>query len=452
MTERRVLSPNYLGVGLAIATGLAANLGSAWQARAQVPDNVQTQLNILLPPVSSLTPGLGAAVELDQTFIRAKGGMVGCVSNKKLQILADAIAGKEVVPADVKQTVESYLNSTSLNSNDAKRRAEVEVLLPIIRPNPGCASRQPLTARLSFPVNPTYENNILKSGNNSSIGESFGFGSNFLMTMGVDKRPWDLVVFNAQEASSRYNPIHTPSIDGASEQAFYQMFLHAYGYDPDAKRWMDDLKPGSPKLPPSGMMTYDTLAFGVQNQTAFTPTFRQEKSDLVTPQVTLARQNIGLDDPNAKPCGSVTPQRDGTVIDSRTFCYFANLSLTGGQTFSDIITSENVNVAASATLGWNITDSLSLTLPATATAKDYEHVVGGRRDVLLQAGPTLTYTSAPKATICSTKDTPLCTVKGSFTFSLPVTYYKNYSTVAVDAWSGWVIMPTLTFTFGYTKS
>jgi hypothetical protein len=451
MLTRYVLPSKYLCVGLVIATGLTINLESTLQARAQVPDNVQTQLNIILPPISSQTPGLGTAVEPDQTLIRAKGGATGCVPTAKLKAFAAMLTHTDprlLTDQDAKQIVEGYFNNPSNPGNPNGPHADL--LLPNPKPDPSCATRQPLTVKLSFPVNPSYENNILKSGNNSRIGESFGFGSNLTMSTGVDGRPWDLVVFSAAEASARYIPISTPSIDGASEQGFYQMFLHAYGYNPDTKTWMDDLGPGS-KLPPSGMMTYDTLGFGVQNQTAFTPTFRQEKSDLFTPQVTLARQNIGLDDPSAKPCGSVKSS-DGTIIDSRTFCYFANLSLTGGQTFSDVITSENVNVAASATLGWNITDSLSLTLPAMATAKDYEHVVGGRRDFLLQVGPVLTYTSAPpKATICSTKET-LCTVKGTFTFSLPVTYYKNYSTIAVDAWSGWVIMPTLTFAFGYTKS
>jgi hypothetical protein len=54
MVTWRILSSNYLGVGLAIATGLAANLGSSLEAQAQVNPNIQTQLNIVSPPQQAI--------------------------------------------------------------------------------------------------------------------------------------------------------------------------------------------------------------------------------------------------------------------------------------------------------------------------------------------------------------------------------------------------------------
>jgi hypothetical protein len=59
---------------------------------------------------------------------------------------------------------------------------------------------------------------------------------------------------------------------------------------------------------------------------------------------------------------------------------------------------------------------------------------GGRRDLLLQAGPALTNTN------------------GNVSFQLPVTYFKNYSTVSTAAWSGLVVQPTLTISFTYTAA
>jgi hypothetical protein len=35
----------------------------------------------------------------------------------------------------------------------------------------------------------------------------------------------------------------------------------------------------------------------------------------------------------------------------------------------------------------------------------------------------------------------------SFSFSLPVTYNQNYSTIAKDEWQSWVVMPKLTIAF-----
>jgi hypothetical protein len=459
MVTQRIVSPNYLGIGLAVATGLAANLGSPHRAQAQVDPNIQTQLNILLPPISVQTPSSGVATEPGQTFIQT-ATVSGCAPTAKLRTFAAKLklltlneltekgvrapAEREIAQSlteqEIKQIVEDYFNKQSNLTNTQK--IETEKFIAPVRLDP-CATQQPVKAQISFPFNPSYETNILKTGNNSSPGESAGFGGNVLVSAGVERRPWDVVVFSGGEASSRYIPKSSPSVDGLSSQAAYQMFLHAYGYNPTTGMVMDNLVPGAQNMPPAGMMTFDTLAFGVQNQTAFAPTFKTEKSDFLTPQVTLARQNIGFDKADTKPCYDLSGNQQ--------YCYYANLSFTAGQSYSDIRPLENANFAASASLGWNITENWGLALPATATAKDYEHVVGGRRDLLLQIGPVLTY-SGKSFPLCTAeqikKNIPLCAEeKASFKFSLPISYFKNYSTIAADAWSGWVIMPTLTIAF-----
>jgi hypothetical protein len=473
MAKQRAVSSNYLGVGLAIATGVAANLGLSLQAQAQVDPNIQSRLDILLPPISAQSPTGGVATEPGKTFITTKKTS-GCalteelrgvaaklrwlkwqnelLTDKNARVLTEREIAQSLTEQEIKQTIEEYLNGQA-NYTDEQRKLAEKSIAPV-KLNPNCPIRQPIKVQLSFPFNPTYETNILRSSNNGSPGESAGFGGTMLVTAGVGdgSRPWDIVAFSGGEASTRYTPNFSPSVDGLSSQASYQLFLHAYGYNVDNnghKTFVDNLVPGSPNMPQPGMITFDTLAFGVQNQTAFAPTFRFEKSDFLTPQVTIARQNIGLDDLNAKPC------KDSQ--NNQQFCTYASVSLTAGQSYSDVKTLQNANFAASATLGWNITPSWSLTLPATATAKNYEDVVGGRRDVLLQVGPVLSYTSASVA-LCppppaTPKEFAYCADESArFTFSLPVTYYKNYSTISTDAWSGWVIMPTLTIAFSYAKS
>jgi hypothetical protein len=474
MTKQRVVSSNYLAVGLAIATGVAANLGLSLQAQAQVSPNIQTQLNILLPPISAQMPTGGGAAGPDQAFFQMKtaSGQIisGCAPTEKLRSFAatlrsfNSLSDKNVrsltvqeiahtlTEQEIKQTVEGYFNGRQANITEEQKKL-AEKSLPPVKPKP-CVTRQPVNVQVSFPFNPTYETNILKSGNNGIPGESAGFGGNMLVTAGVEGRPWDIVVFSGGEASARYTPNFSPSVDGLSSQASYQLFLHAYGYnvsnvgDTWHKTFVDNLVPGSPNMPLPGMMTFDTLAFGVQNQTAFAPTFRFEKSDFLTPQVTIARQNIGLDDLNAKPCKDLQSNLQ--------YCTYASFSLTAGESFADVKTLQNANFAASATVGWNITPSWSITLPATATAKDYQDVVGGRRDVLLQVGPVLSYTSStfPMCSFAAAQKSPIiCSEESAkYTFSLPVTYYKNYSTISADAWSGLVIMPTLTIAFNYASN
>jgi len=465
MVAQRVVSPNYLGIGVAIVAGVAVLVGASSQAQAQVNPNIQTQLDIILPPIL-VQPLTGPVTpELDKIYIQAANKCV-IFDERSKQFAArflnfnlnlkrdfhDVTAENlkrdfhDVTAEDVKNALEMYYGNAS-SRNSAKFRGFAAAVPPLT----DCKIRQPVTAKVSFPFNPTYETNILKSGNNSSPGESAGFGGSMQVTAGVGNgdRPWDLVTIGGGEASTRYTPKFSPSVDGLSSQVQYQMFLHAYGYNPDTKMPVKDIDPTSPYIPPTGMITFDTLTFGYQNQTAFTPTFKAEKADLLTPQATLSRQNIGLSD---QVCGTV----DNKGNDGRGYCYYANFSLTAGQTFSDVKTLQNVNFAASATLGWNIDPAWSVTLPATATAKSFEDVIGGRRDLLLQLGPVLSYTGNKVPVICSAralKESPFCADESTkFTFSLPVTYYRNYSTLSTAAWSGWVIMPTLTIAFAYSPT
>jgi hypothetical protein len=462
MVAQRVVSSNYLGVGLAIVTGVAANLGLSLQAQAQVNLNIQEQLNIILPPITVQPLNGPVTPEEGKVFIQAVNKCV-LVDAQSKQFAADVLnatdafgAGvlkkdiRDVTEEDIKRAYEQYFGNSSFRALVNKKRFFASP------PNTDCKIRQPVTAKVSFPFNPTYETNILKSGNNSSPGESAGFGGTMQVTAGVGNgdrgnwdRPWDLVTISGGEASTRYTPNFSPSVDGLSSQVQYQMFLDAYGYNPDTKMPVKNIDPTSPYIPPTGMITFDTLTIGYQNQTAFTPTFKAEKADLLTPQATLSRQNIGLSD---QVCGAV----DNKGNDGRGYCYYANFALTAGQTFSDVKTLQNVNFAASATLGWNIDPAWSVTLPAIATAKSFEDVIGGRRDLLLQVGPVLTYTGNTVPVICSPKvlkDSPFCADEGTkFTFTLPVNYYRNYSTLSTAAWSGWVIMPTLSIAFAYSPT
>jgi hypothetical protein len=460
MAKQRVVSSNYLGVGLAIATGVAANFGSSLEAQAQVNPNIQTQLNIVSPPLQTMLAQPENSSQMLTAF--KKNGSTKCptpnTGNSDLDSVIYSTTKLSSADRDKLRTSVHAKSSESIADLVAKPGMVAvlkETLINIhkfqfapVTPKFECNYRQPSTVKISAPFNPTYETNILKSGNNSSPGESAGFGGNVLVTTGVKDRPWDLVALSASEASARYTPNFSPSFDSLTSQAAYQMFLHAYGYDPKSGAFVDNLNPKTDvkNLPPTGLITFDTLAFGYQNQTAFTPTFKAEKADLLTPQVTLGRQNIGLDDLNAKPC-----------MDSngnQRFCTYANFSITAGQTFSDVKPLQNVNFAASATLGWNMTPAWSLTLPATATAKSFEDIVGGRRDLLLQVGTALNYNSPSIQLTCPDNPNSMCNngEAVSYTFSLPVTFYKNYSTLSTAKWSGFIVMPTLTFSFAATSS
>ena len=186
-------------------------------------------------------------------------------------------------------------------------------------------------------------------------------------------------------------------------------------------------------MPAQNLITVTTLALGFQNQRAYTPSFLLETADLITPQITISRQNISLFGAD-NVCEASLPD-----FRKSGFCYYADLSLTLGETFSDQSAQQNVNVAVSATLGKRFDQrDWKLALQTTVTERIYTDFHGGRRDVQLQVGPNLTY-AVP------TLVTPLGSA--AVQFSLPATYNQNYSTLAKAEWHGVVVMPTLTLAF-----
>jgi hypothetical protein len=443
MGVRRTISSSYLSMSLAIASGLVANL--APPAQAQVNPNIQTQLNISSPPITAVLPSTTTPTEPDLFFVRKTVGQSGCASikdNGVQRVVNDAVREKGLTIKDltkdqIRDIIQQYIRDQEAFRLSAREKA-LAIQVPI---HTNCTYAQASQFKVTLPFNPTYETNILKAGNNSSPGESAGFGGNVLMTGGVAGHPFDVVALSVGETSTRYAPNFSPSSDSTSTQLFYQMFLHADGYNPDSngnKTYVPNIVPGSPATPPpTGLTTFDTLSFGYQNQMAFTPTFHAEKADFFTPQATLSRLNIGLDDPSAKPC------KDASTPVNQQFCYYANLSLTAGQSYSDVRSLQNANFAVSGTIGWRPDmTNWNLSLQAMATEKEYEDVLGGRRDLLLQIGSNFAYST--KVTIAKQD--------ASLSFSLPITYYKNYSTLSTAAWSGLIIMPTLSLAFTYPPS
>jgi hypothetical protein len=399
MCVRRVASAKYLAAGFVISTFIIV-AGTASQANAQVDPNLQERVTTFSPPITVLSP------EVNSKAIEAgiqKGDKAPCSQDPWYKDMQRYLTGEH--PPGFKP----------------------ELIIP--SPDFKCGP-QIRKISISAPFNPTYETNVLKSDTNIHSDGSWGFGGSVLFTgPGLDGRNFDIVAFNAQSASARYWNFPSKSFDAVTEQGLYQIYLGAYHND------------GKPidegKLQYANLLTIDTLGLGFVNQTTYLPGYHVETADLLTPQFTLARQNIDLDPNKARSClAPKAGQMPGDEITRAGFCYYLDLALTVGQTFSDVPTLENVNVALSATPGWRVDGTnWKIALPMVATAKEYEEVLGGRQDVLLQIGPTASYT--------------LPTAQGapSLMFSLAASYNRNYSTLSTAAWHGYIIQPTLTVAF-----
>jgi hypothetical protein len=447
MIEQRV-SCEHMGIGLAIAIGVAAIFASAVEAEAQVDPNLQATVNIYSPAVTVVQPS-APAVNPGGLFARSGTKLIPIDSDEFEQLVADkAVAvqrqlaktlelqsrseavkspsfqrnlqilqGANIDIASEKATRES-VHALRLNDLNMLKQLAASLQIPVLPVAPS-TTPQPTTLKVSFPLNPTYETDVLKSGNNSSPGASIGFGGSAQVTA-AGFRQNDLMAVLVGSGSGRYPAFPTKSLDTFVAQGLYQFYLDAYQGD------------GSlidPKNPPKALnpnnVTVDTLGIGVLDQDAYTAGYHNQIANLLTPQITLSRQNINLSG-NSAPCTTIYNPLPG-------FCNFANLTLIVGQTASDVLSQQNANITASGTLGWRINKTdLTVAVQAAALGRYYENFAGGRQDLQLQAGTLLTYVPS-----------------GNISFSLPVTYYKNYSSFAPAAWSGFVIQPTLTIAFTY---
>jgi hypothetical protein len=444
----------YFVLGLPVFVCWAAVFGSTIEARGQADPNLQSRIQTFSPPLAAQPLQLPEGSKADR--ISLLGGDNKCVSrNDPTVIHAVVLYHNRISPIHLDD--DYFINHPELLVDEIRQQnmmykialkkkqyAErighraIQELKPFALPpaaiNTNCRVKQPTNVIVSFPFNPTFESNVLRSNTNIHSDTSLGFGGTLqVTTAGIEGRPFDIISFSASSASARYSAFPSRSLDTLSEQGAYQIFLDAFGYKNGARL---DINPDTPNIPSTNLVTVDTLLLGYQNQTAFMPGFRAETADLFTPQVTLSRQNIALFGsdlcdptmPNLSYCSASSSKQFG-------FRYFADLSLTVGQTLSDVTTQQNTNVAVSVAPGWRINNSdWKLTFPAVATARNYTNVVGGREDLLLQVGPTLSYANS----------TPSRPGDPFVMFSLAVTYNQNYSTVAANAWRGFIIQPTLT--------
>jgi hypothetical protein len=452
-----------------MAATLAWFSASAFEARAQVPANIQSTLQTYTP--RSALPGSDLLQPSDNTGACTSDGVFILILSRKTKELHFPPLPVKDAPdktdkdgkVDVKQNpivkyfglhkqeavnllaeffrtrpkpkdIEVAIHDFYLPHRKTVKTGPFEIETIIELPVPFCSSSASRTLmKFSLPFNPTGESNVLKSDQSNSAGTSLGFGGNVqLFVPGANK--FDVIGLGASEQSVRYGQFASKSFDSVTSQAAYQLFLSASGYKTDTDRIQAITRDTHDKdIPPLNMITVESVAFGFQNQTVYTPGFHTESVNLFTPQVTYNIQNLPLAGHTGCNTEIPDPRKQG-------FCYFADFSFTGGQTFSDVATQQNSNFSVSMTPGKRIdyTD-LKLTLPITVTERFYVDVPGGRNDVLFQIGPALTY--APPPFFDATG--------GSYSalFSVSATYNQNYSTVATAAWHGFIIMPTLTVAF-----
>ncbi len=461
-------------------TTVAVILGSVSQGSAQSLANIQQQLNVLQTPLvltpQFAAPGGTSGGEGEGWSYRSTTSTSAKVDAcADPETILDYLLRSKDVPKTIPMTAQTEIKKLKTDLNNLEKlpkgstlrkkaadstlkalfaflerngirrpeewppsaaKARINLAFPI----GFCKNQQPTTVKFNFPFNPTYESNVLKTDQNINADNSLGFGGTVQVVM-PGARPYDLIGLSVQSASSRYDKFVSKDLEAVMIQGAYQFFISASGYNTISKNTVPNITSGTidnHDMPAQNLIAVETVTLGFQNQTAYTPPFHLEKVDLFTPQVTYGYQNISL----APLVGGIERNIcEAASPDYRKygFCYYLNLALTAGQTYSDLPAQENANVAVSATVGKRFNQSdWKLEIQTMFTERSYESVPGGRNDTLLQIGPNLTY--APPPFNSSMGDI-------AASFSLPATYYENSSTIAKDTWRGVIAMPTLTLAF-----
>ena len=422
-----------LAIVLPAAVG-AMTLLQIGKANAQADFNIQSRIDAVTQPFQvqpiPVTPS-GPAARPDAEARPARRVIVTeptcfeqnhrCLSHPELDKLADQqVKSKGLRPLTEAPNTAALLSELKNEDTSIARKQQIVkalalpinikpgkrkalLLPPSITPNikPGkgedTAPTQPTTVKFIFPIGPSYESNATKSDALPHADTSIALGGGFQYTrQGIGNL--DVIGVSAGTTSTRYSHLTGNSLDILTTAAQYQLFLGAY-YNGSSKPL--DLSRGSTLS--TGLISFNTLTFGLQNSTAFAPTFKAESLNLLTPTVVYSWQNLPLS--TGDRCRTkLKPDRD-----SDAFCYYADVNLSVGHTSSDNRLQENTNFGISTTLGDRIRDTdLVAALATSVSGKVYDNVPGGRSDVLLQIGPKLVF--APAAAILT---------------SLGVTYNRN---------------------------
>lgn len=411
------------------------------RAYAQADPNIQSRIDAVAAPFQvqpiPIVPGVPNRPAVEQ-IVETEPACVAkgrrCLSNTEIdavfakhaaqpKLFSPTAGGTDVLtelkseatPLDRKRDIIKTL-ALPINIKPAtKKTLALPVGPPNLKPGPGDAPTQPTAISFTFPGGPIYETNANRSNTRGRSDGSASFGGGFTVTT-QGFRNLDVIGISAGTNSVRYARLTGNSFDTMTTSAQYQLFLGAY----DIASKPIDLTHGS--LLPSGQVTFNTLTFGVQNSTAFSPTFHAETTSLTTPTLVYSWQNI----PFIQALCATKLHKE-----TSSFCYYADLSISVGHTFADVRTLENTNFAVSATLGDRIggTDFVAL-WGTTISGKTYDNVVGGRNDLMVAFGPKLQYKPIDRVTT-----------------SIGITYNRNYSSLATAQWHGWIAQSALTLSF-----
>jgi hypothetical protein len=254
-------------------------------------------------------------------------------------------------------------------------------------------------AEVSLTLGPTFDTNVPKSNLNPESDFSGTLAPAGRLTVPIGDQA-DQLVIAAGTSTVRFSHLTAQDFD---------VVLASAAYD-----WIKLIS--DPRYATPGTTRREVLQFAIGSQTAFEPTFRDEKIYFVTPNVSMNWLNLPI---SSDICSAGAK--------SEAFCHYVDISIRLAHAFSDVPAAQNTSVSLSGRLGWRFPkQALSATFGGSLTGKTYPDFPRGREDIVLVIGPRFDKVLSDYVTA-----------------NIGMTYTRQFSSVAASEYDAFAIAAQL---------
>jgi hypothetical protein len=206
------------------------------------------------------------------------------------------------------------------------------------------------------------------------IADRIGGQNGNLLVLMPAGREEDTVSFLLGPTAVRYATLDSSSFDALNGSIIYTRLL-------GRRQTAEGLNTG-------GTATTDILTVGLDGTSVYETGFGAEEITVATPSIGWSRSNIGLGN---KMCGDTG---------SEAYCYFANVSLSMGESLADVQSQINSWAVAETTVGWRPpVKNLSLSATGSVQGAVFSDYPGGRQDLIFVGSGNLSWTPSADVTL-----------------------------------------------------
>jgi hypothetical protein len=216
-------------------------------------------------------------------------------------------------------------------------------------------------------------------------------------------REEDTVSFLLGSTDTRYANLNSSSFDALNGSITYTRLL-------GRRQTAEGLNTG-------GTATTDILTVGLDGTSVYESGFGAEEIAIATPSIGWSRSNIGLGN---NLCGAKG---------SESYCYYADVSVSLGESLADVQSQINSWAVAQMTVGWRPpVKNLSVWATGSMQGAVYSDFPGGRQDLIFIGTGNLSWLAAP-----------------NITMSAGVKFTQQISSQSDLDWNGFNLFPRVLF-------